>query len=164
VAATTQVRLLVRSLFRELRWPTMHSVMGIAVSRQSHFLSRARQPRGKPIEHGVIWATSLMLLRLYGPPRNPPSPCVWVATARPKKRRGGGIEPLHVSMPRELKSRPSTSPTHPGQQRYRNVAVASLRLCGHVAAIEKANANVCLCLSPPCDVAPWLWVRSYVSE
>ena len=34
----------------------------------------------------------------------------------PKKRRGGGIEPLHVSMPRELKSRPSTSPTHPGFQ------------------------------------------------
>jgi len=31
-----------------------------------------------------------------------------------KKRQGGGIEPLHVSMPRELKSRPSTSPTHPG--------------------------------------------------
>ena len=24
------------------------------------------------------------------------------------------MEPLHVSMPRELKSRPSTSPTHPG--------------------------------------------------
>ena len=33
-------------------------------------------------------------------------------------RRGGGIEPLHVSMPRELKSRPSTSPTHPGQINY----------------------------------------------
>ena len=32
----------------------------------------------------------------------------------PARRRGGGIEPLHVSMPRELKSRPSTSPTHPG--------------------------------------------------
>ena len=30
-------------------------------------------------------------------------------------RQGGGIEPLHVSMPRELKSRPSTSPTHPGR-------------------------------------------------
>ena len=30
------------------------------------------------------------------------------------KRQRGGIEPLHVSMPRELKSRPSTSPTHPG--------------------------------------------------
>ena len=30
------------------------------------------------------------------------------------RRRRGGIEPLHVSMPRELKSRPSTSPTHPG--------------------------------------------------
>jgi len=27
----------------------------------------------------------------------------------------GGIELLHVSMPRELKSRPSTSPTHPGR-------------------------------------------------
>ena len=31
-------------------------------------------------------------------------------------RRGGGIEPLHVPMPRELKSRPSTSPTHPGHR------------------------------------------------
>ena len=30
------------------------------------------------------------------------------------KRPVPGIEPLHVSMPRELKSRPSTSPTHPG--------------------------------------------------
>ena len=29
-------------------------------------------------------------------------------------RRGGGIEPLHVSMPLELKSSPSTSLTHPG--------------------------------------------------
>ena len=31
-------------------------------------------------------------------------------------RRRGGIEPLHVSMPRELKSRPGTSPTHPGMK------------------------------------------------
>ena len=29
-------------------------------------------------------------------------------------RQRGGIEPLHVSMPLELKSSPSTSPTHPG--------------------------------------------------
>ena len=29
-------------------------------------------------------------------------------------RRGGGIEPLHVSMPLELKSSPSISPTHHG--------------------------------------------------
>ena len=29
--------------------------------------------------------------------------------------QGPGLEPLHVSMPRELKSRPSTSPTHPGR-------------------------------------------------
>ena len=33
-----------------------------------------------------------------------------------QKRQEGGIEPLHVSMPRELKSRLSTSPTHPGLQ------------------------------------------------
>ena len=32
----------------------------------------------------------------------------------PQKRRGGGIEPLCVSTPRELKSRPSTSLTHHG--------------------------------------------------
>ena len=32
-----------------------------------------------------------------------------------QKRRGGGIESLHVSMPRDLKSRLSTSPTHPGR-------------------------------------------------
>jgi len=31
------------------------------------------------------------------------------------KHHEGGIEPLHVSIPRELKSRPSTSPTHPGR-------------------------------------------------
>ena len=35
----------------------------------------------------------------------------WLAA---KKRRGGRIEPLHVSMPCESKSRPSTSLTHPG--------------------------------------------------
>ena len=35
-------------------------------------------------------------------------------TAPISKRQRGGIEPLHVSMPRELKSRPSTSPTHSG--------------------------------------------------
>ena len=31
------------------------------------------------------------------------------------KRQGGGIEPLHVYMPHELKSCPSTSLTHPGK-------------------------------------------------
>jgi hypothetical protein len=30
------------------------------------------------------------------------------------KRQRGGIEPPHVPMPRELKSRPSTSPSHSG--------------------------------------------------
>ena len=32
-----------------------------------------------------------------------------------EERQEGGIEPLHVSMPHELKSCPSTSPTHPGR-------------------------------------------------
>ena len=31
-------------------------------------------------------------------------------------RRRGGIEPLYVSIPLELKSSPGTSLTHPGQQ------------------------------------------------
>ena len=31
-------------------------------------------------------------------------------------RRRGGIEPLHVSMPHELRSCPSTSPTHLGNK------------------------------------------------
>ena len=34
------------------------------------------------------------------------------------QRRRGGIEPLHVSMPHELRSCPSTSPTHPGFYGY----------------------------------------------
>jgi len=34
------------------------------------------------------------------------------------RRRRGGAEPLRVSMPRELKSRPSTSLTHPGILRH----------------------------------------------
>ena len=36
------------------------------------------------------------------------------ATELCARRRRGGIEPLHVSMPHELKSCPSTSPTHLG--------------------------------------------------
>ena len=31
------------------------------------------------------------------------------------KWTAGGLDPLHVSMPRKLKSRPTTSPTHPGR-------------------------------------------------
>jgi hypothetical protein len=34
-------------------------------------------------------------------------------------RRRGGIEPLHVSMPHELRSCPSTSPTHLGRARVK---------------------------------------------
>ena len=52
-----------------------------------------------------------------------PGPSVYKTDALPLSYRGvafrrrGGIEPLHVSMPRELKSRPGTSPTHPGCSR-----------------------------------------------
>ena len=51
-----------------------------------------------------------------GNPRTPRGAQTTAATQGEgnEKRQGGGIEPLHVSMPRELKSRPSTSPTHPG--------------------------------------------------
>jgi hypothetical protein len=45
-------------------------------------------------------------------------------------RRGGGIEPLHVSMPHELKSCPSTSPTHPGWSRVAHSA-RHTRACDH---------------------------------
>ena len=44
----------------------------------------------------------------------------------PGKRQEGGIEPLHVSMPRELKSRPSTSPTHPGRMLAASILVSSI--------------------------------------
>ena len=43
-------------------------------------------------------------------------------------RQGGGIEPLHVSMPHELKSCPSTSLTHPG---IRCKNVKSQTLCNN---------------------------------
>ena len=39
------------------------------------------------------------------------------------ERQGGGIEPLHVSMPQELKSCPSTSPTHPGSREMLKIAL-----------------------------------------
>ena len=44
-------------------------------------------------------------------------------------RQGGGIEPLHVSMPLELKSSPSTSPTHLGlcAIRWKLIAAKALR-------------------------------------
>jgi hypothetical protein len=53
------------------------------------------------------------LQKKSGSPRN--SYAIAKLQAREKcDRQGGGIEPLHVSMPHELKSHPSTSPTHPG--------------------------------------------------
>ena len=53
---------------------------------------------------------------------------------RENRRRRGGIEPLHVPMPQELKSCPSTSPTHPGRMATANqiVILSWCLLCGSV--------------------------------
>ena len=57
------------------------------------------------------------------------------------KRRGGGIEPLCVSTPRELKSRPSTSPTHPGLKHARPsyINCSTSKLYAHT----RAHPRVC---------------------
>ena len=57
-----------------------------------------------------------------------PRACTHAFAQRQTRRRRGGIEPLYVSVPRELKSRPSTSPSHPGQNAY--------ALCPRVATIS----------------------------
>ena len=44
-------------------------------------------------------------------------------------RQGGGIEPLHVSMPHELKSCPSTSLTHPGMEHIPLVQIELTAMC-----------------------------------
>ena len=64
--------------------------------------------------HTYIYISKFKII-LYGhthTKENPREPCK-------EARRRGGIEPLHVSMPHELKSCPSTSPTHPGPRNSR---------------------------------------------
>ena len=82
---------------------TQHSFLEALVSRSAHFY------KGSGLEMNCATATHNIsyircsdrhALSMEGPAR---------------KRQEGEIEPLHVSMPRELKSRPSTSPTHPGR-------------------------------------------------
>ena len=76
------------------------------------------------------------------------------------KRQGGGIEPLHVSMPRELKSRPSTSPTHPGS--FRNLLGRSHHLtfpgCTCFPAITSRSCWLApsghFCSCPPSALTP----------
>ena len=63
---------------------------------------------------------------------------MWEATMR----RRGGIKPLHVSMPRELKSRPNTSPTHSGpcpipQHRAGCAPWSSVTKCARHASMKK---------------------------
>ena len=90
-------------------------------------------------------------------------------------RRRGGIQPLCVSTPRELKSRPSTSPTHPGlkhaSQSEHHPSIA--QPCAYTRAdpkhcqspLRNPNAQirksaVCACLSmrsvSDSGVAQWL--------
>ena len=82
-----------------------------------------------------------------------PGPSVYKTDALPLSYRGvafrrrGGIEPLHVSMPRELKSRPGTSPTHPGCSRAapmrRPIAFLALRGIGCVRNRQRGDSNPC---------------------
>ena len=82
-----------------------------------------------------------------------PGPSVYKTDALPLSYRGvafrrrGGIEPLHVSMPRELKSRPGTSPTHPGCSRAAPMrslmAFLALRGIGCVRNRQRGDSNPC---------------------
>ena len=63
---------------------------------------------------GLLYAMSFKLAdRNAGAQKLLGQSSIIAITATP--RQGGGIEPLHVSMPHELKSCPSTSLTHPGR-------------------------------------------------
>ena len=59
-------------------------------------------------------------------------------------RRRGGIEPLRVSTPHELKSCPSTSPTHPGPPAQKGGGAGSARSwapAGQLALYRKSRAR-----------------------
>jgi hypothetical protein len=107
-----------------------HGARSVAVSyKPSMLVTRVRLPACASSPDG--WACDrlwLFRVALGGCGNSPhwglnPGPSVYKTDALPLSyrgvafRRGGGIEPLHVSMPRELKSRPGTSPTHPGCSR-----------------------------------------------
>ena len=75
------------------------------------------------------------------------------------ERQGGGIEPLHVSMPHELKSCPSTSPTHPGRD---DRDLATMPLQSRVEPHKKwyRAARGCCAFRPPattCRTAQSHW-------
>ena len=62
-------------------------------------------------------------------------------------RRRGRIEILHVSMPRELKSRPSTSPTHHGSQGMQKFFVSAqaqkrMQSCMIFKIVKKASCGI----------------------
>ena len=64
-------------------------------------------------------------------------------------RQGGGIEPLHVSRPHELKSCPSTSLTHPGRHNNEATSINSRRAHPHLnqgpADLQSAALTTELC-------------------
>ena len=68
-------------------------------------------------------------------------------------RRRGGIEPLHVSMPRELKSHPGSSPTHSGCCLQRRALLSSrmLRLC--YARLQQIDSDG---IRTPAGTAQWI--------
>ena len=114
------------------RWSLLsgHGARSVAVSyKPSMLVTRVRLPAcASSPSVGVVLLLALCCLMSGGCGNSPhwglnPGPSVYKTDALPLSYRGvafrrrGGIEPLHVSMPRELKSRPGTSPTHPGCRR-----------------------------------------------
>jgi hypothetical protein len=107
-----------------------HGARSVAVSyKPSMLVTRVRLPAcaSPPVCWTCCWCW-FFGFALGGCRNSPhwglnPGPSVYKTDALPLSYRGvafrrrGGIEPLHVSMPRELKSRPGTSPTHPGCSR-----------------------------------------------
>ena len=66
-----------------------------------------------------------------------------------QSRQRGGIEPLHVPMPRELKSRPSTSPTHPGFQVSMQLQTYKAAIARPKPAAQAAQKNALALLAKP---------------
>ena len=115
---------------KELNISPSSSTHSVAVSyKPSMLVTRVRLPACASSPAG--WACDrlwLFCFALGGCGNSPhwglnPGPSVYKTDALPLSyrgvafHRGGGIEPLHASMPRGLKSRPGTSTTHPGCSR-----------------------------------------------
>ena len=75
----------------------------------------------------------------------------WSTSQHGQERRRGGIEPLCVSTPHELKSCPSTSPTHPGSRVCGEFLkrLASSILQAHRTQLDRPHNYLGPCFSEP---------------